>query len=166
MPKKTERLVGKRELVKVEGMKEALDKIQATLDRATGLEVKDVFIDGAKPIWSKAKHNIQGLPISNRLKQILDAEVMIFRAKPKQPYVVVGVSQGAGIKKLGDTPGRWKGKAFIINPYWVEYGIRGRSKGAYSGHPFFRPALASARESVKEALANGFKEILVTRNDG
>lgn len=153
--------VGKRDLVRVDGMPEVLENLKKRMERATAEAIKATLIDGGKPIWRQARANIQGLPVSARLKQILTAEVAMMKGKPKQPSIVVGISQAAGISRLGNQASSRGGKSFIINPYWVEKGIAGHRTGPYTGHPFFRPAVDSTKSEVVSRLSNGFKKLLV-----
>lgn len=164
--------VGGKRLLKIEGVAEAIAEVERTLSRTTGKRLKEeVLVGGAKVIWSAAKRNVAALPVSNRIKQILDAEVAIIVPSRPEPYVIVGVSQKAGIKKLGSS-------GFIINPYWIEMGVGGAKRiggkfagrvkggsadaqGQYSApHPFFRPALSASRKGARTAIANGLKTLV------
>jgi hypothetical protein len=153
------RAITTRKLVAIEGIPEVLANIAKVMNKTTAESLKKLYIDAAKPVWSTAKRNISGLNVSPQLKQVLDAMVMINSAIPRNPYVLVGMSQQAGIRKLG------KGR-FIPNPYWFEFGTdaRKRSGGGGTGRitptPYFRPALTAARPLVKQAIVAGFPKIL------
>ena len=162
---RVKRGVTKGQLMKVEGMDEVLAEIEKRMDRVTGEAIKDALIEAGKPLWSQAKKNIAALPVSDRMKQILDAEVSIMRGKPKQPKIVVGMSQQAGIRKLGR-------KRRAINPYWVEFGtqertgpphpVYGTNRGRMKPFPFWRDALKTARPEIAQTLAKQMKEIVET----
>lgn len=151
----TRQAVSQKALLELEGMDAVLKNIEKTIDRMKGERIKnEAYVEAAKHIWSQAKRNVQALPISDRLKTILDAEIMINRGLRANQYVLAGVSQKAGMQKLGGQG------TFIINPYWVEKGIAGHTRGPYSGgKPFFAPAVRSARSQVAETLKAKLLEI-------
>lgn len=153
--KKARQAISQKKLLEIEGMDAVLKNIEKTIDRMKGERIKnEAYVEAAKHVWSQAKANVQALPISDRLKTILDAEISINRGLPANPYVLCGVSQKAGIQKLGGQGN------FIINPYWVEKGIAGHTRGPYSGgKPFFVPAVKSARSKVAETLKAKLLEI-------
>ena len=168
MAKRKYRAVTQKGLIKVEGMQEVLDNIAERLDRTVGKQVKAVYVEAAKAVWSKTKQNIAGLPASERLKQVLNAEVMINTGEDRQQNVLVGMSQQAGIRKLGNQAGTYRGKRFIPSPYWFEHGTAMRqgprgSTGRIAATPFFRPAVTSTRGEMRDRMAAGFKELLVDR---
>lgn len=139
-----------RQLVKVDGMDEALKNIAKVMSKTTGEALKGAYIEAAKVLWKQARANIRALPLSDKAKAVLTAEVSIMRAPANRPYAMVGMSQQAGIRKLG------KGGRFISNPYWFEFGTKRGMKPT----PFFRPAVSMARPGIKEALAGGLKKVL------
>lgn len=144
------RAVTQRQLLQIYGIDDVLDKIAKVLDKTTGNAVKDVYIDAAKPLWAQVKRNIAALPVSPRVKEILDAEMMINRGQDRKQHVLAGMSQQAGIKKLG------LGGRFILSPYWVEFG----TSSGMRPHAYFRPALAATRAQIRSKLEAGFKEII------
>jgi len=157
-------VVTKKQLLKMDGVAEALSEIEKRLDRATGNEIKKALIEGGKPLWRQAKQNIAGLGgVSKELKAILSAEVSMMRGKAKQPKILVGMSQLAGIKKLG------RGGRFIPSPYWFEFGTAqrvtktGHRTGAITPTPFFRDAISKSKTAVREALAASLKALLVEK---
>ena len=166
--------VTKRQLMKVEGMEDVIANIEARIDRSMAEEIKETYVDAAKIIWSAVRKNIAALRIStgvddpssiNRAsREMLDAQVSIMRGKPKQPRVVVGMSQKAGLKKLGGAHRSW-------NPYWWEFGtqertgpnhpIYGTRRGRIKPTPFFRSAVAASKAEVRDKLAAGLSTFLV-----
>jgi len=156
MAKRVQRqTVSKKQLLKVGGTAEVIAAIEAQMDRMTGEAIKDALINAAKPLWAQAKSNIAALPIGRPAKEMLDAQVSIMRGKPKQPKVVVGMSQHAGLKKLGGRHRSW-------NPYWWEFGTRERKgpRGAIKATPFFRPAVTASKDQVRNRLAYELKLIV------
>jgi hypothetical protein len=162
---RVKRGVTKGQLMKVEGMDGVLAEIEKRLDRVTGEAIKDALIEAGKPLWSQAKKDIAALKVSDRMKEILDAEVAMMRGKKKQPKIMVGMSQAAGKRKLGRN-------RRSINPYWVEFGtqertgpphpVYGTKRGRMKPFPFFRNALEKAKPEIAQALASQLKEIIET----
>jgi hypothetical protein len=164
----------------IAGMNEVLSNIEKIIAATDAGELMtDLFVEASKHIWTQTKRNIASLPVSADLKEVLDAETIINRAKRGNPYVLVGMSQQAGIKKLGGRHLKMTrgGKRFIPSPYWFEFGTAdratgksnskgqkffsfGRRTGRIQATPFFRPAVSAAKPLVKQALAKGFPQIL------
>jgi HK97 gp10 family phage protein len=138
-----------RALLKLNGMADVTANLARVMSKTTGQALKGAYLAGGKEIWGQVQRNIQSLPRSSRAKRILAAEISIMKADPRKPYVVVGMSQHAGIKKL-QRPGR-----FIGNPYWFEFGTSRGMKPT----PFFRPAIAQARMKARDAMAEEMKDI-------
>lgn len=158
-------VVGKKQLLKVEGMAEIKANIERRINRTMAEGIKDICIDAAKIIWSRAKQNIAALPLGRPAKAMLDAQVSIMRGKPEQPRVLVGVSQRAGLRKIGGARGSW-------SPYWWEFGtqeravtkahpIYGLKRGKIKPTPFFKPAVSASRTAVRDKLAAGLSTFLV-----
>lgn len=178
MARRMRQAVTQNAWMKVEGMPDILRNIEKTISRTTGTRLEDeALVAGAKPIWSQAKQRVQALNLPPKLKQVLDAEVSIVKPRRPEPYVIVGTSQGAGVQKLGSLAGSWRGRRFVLNPYWIEFGVAGTKRnggrfagrggeeqdvrGAYSrAQPFFRPAITTARPLVKAAIATALKKIV------
>lgn len=151
--------VSKNSLVKVDGMQGVLDGIAERLDNLEIGVLKDAWITASKPLVRNVKQNISALPVGSRTKEVLQATLSISRGPDNKANVLVGMSQGAGVKRL---PGR-----FILNPYWVEFGTaervtkNGRRTGRIKVNPFFRPGVTASRAELRAALASEFKALLV-----
>lgn len=157
------RLVGAADLIQIEGLGDVIANIAALVDRFTVKRLKQVYIEASKPVWSQAKRNIDGLPVSPELKEVLHAMTMINTAAPDADYVLMGMSQQAGIKKLGRT--KEGNKRMIPNPYWFEFGTANRATskratGKINATPFFRPALEAKKREVKAVLEQELKKLL------
>ena len=145
--------VGKARLLRIEGLDQVLENVLDFTDRAKAENLKEAFLEGAKPLWSQVKKNIQILPRSARAKEVLDACTIINKQERRKPFVLVGMSQQAGIKKLAQ-PNR-----FVGNPYWFEFGTKRGMKPT----PFFRPAVVMARAQIAARLAEGMKDALLKK---
>ena len=147
-------------LFKIEGTEEILEKITSLRNIARLREIKEVFALASIPVWSQAKRNVATLPAGQRLKEILDAGVIINKGEERKSNALVGVSQEASMKKLN------RKQRFVANPYWFEFGTamrktkQGKSTGAIPATPFFRPAVAAKKAEVRNALEVGILRII------
>ena len=136
-----------------------LEGIEARLANLQAKVMKDAFVTATKPAYGAILQNINALPVGTRLKEVLRPQVSISRGEDRKPNVLLGMSQGAGTKRL---PNR-----FIVNPYWVEFGTMqrstkgGRRTGRFSATPFFRPAVTASRGAIRQALVSELKALLI-----
>ena len=163
-------LVTKRELFRVEGMDKILAEITKAMDRVTAERLKEVFVKAAIPIWSSVKENIASLDASTKIKQMLDAMMMINQGKPKRANVLTGMSQEYARRvkpNLFRREAGWR----ILSPYWVEFGTQPRYtkkkhfkygwfRGYLSPKPFFRPAVEANKGKVKEVLVSELRRVI------
>lgn len=156
--------VTSRQLLKVEGVEEILKEIARRLpsNPVVGRKLKTVFLEAAKPIQERAKHNIDGLPISFSARTLLKGQVVAGRGPAKHPNAFVALYQWAvNVASRKSEGGR------VPNPSWFEFGTvervdkSGHKTGKMTATPFFRPAITQARPEVKQVLVEGLKEVLV-----
>jgi hypothetical protein len=148
-----------KSLVKLEGGQEVIDGIEARLANLKAEIIKESFVKAALPAYGAVLQNINALPVGNKLKEVLRPQVSISRGEDRKPNVLLGMSQGAGTKRLPDR--------FIVNPYWVEFGTAerstkgGRRTGRFSATPYFRPAITASKGAIRQALVSELKALLI-----
>ena len=120
-------------------------------DRAKAENLKGGFMAAAKPLLNAIKANVQRLPRSEHLKEVLQAELVLNYGPKTKSNVLLGMSQRAGLKKISDLT------RFVGNPYWYEFGTSGGIKPT----PYFRPAVSAAKQAVASALATEMKKALL-----
>jgi len=153
--------ISNRQLLRVEGVAEIVDRIGTLVDRATGKHIKKVYRDAALLVSNQARENIRSLGVSQKLKDVLTASVVTNEGPENLQNAVSAVSQHAAQKKMG---GKMSGNRFP-NPYWFEYGTAARSsggasRGQISPSPFFRPAVSQQRSAVLYYLTAEFRKIV------
>lgn len=152
-------IAGKRGF-QVKGVDELLENIENIISKTSGKDLKKAFMHAALFIKNQADENIDRLPISDNAKGVLKETVLASYTDPRNPYVVVSLSQKAAEKFATSQGIRYP------NPYWFESGTqlrktkKGASRGQMQETPFFRPAITTAKTKVKEALIYGFKNVL------
>jgi hypothetical protein len=158
--------VSKNQLLKVDGMDDVLEEIEKRMDRMTGEAIKEALVNAAKPLFGQVKENIAGLSIGPKLKEMLTAQVAIMRGSKKVPRIMIGMSQDAGLHRRPDLFVRPDGKRKPVSPYWFEFGTaarvtdKGHATGAIKSTPFWRPALSSSKDSIRNRLAYELKKIV------
>ena len=153
-----------KKLLQVEGIEDVMEAISKRIsedariagltgDNKTGLALKQLFLDAAKPVQDNAQRNIDGLPISGSAKNVLKSQVVRGRGPQRFKNAFVAMYQWAATKGQGSIP----------NPYWFEFGTKPREgpRGQMTPTPFFRPAVTASRGAVRAALVDGLKRILV-----
>ena len=158
-------LITKGGLLKLEGLTEIVSQIEKIIENtsggAAGKNLKKVYVKAASVISRQARRNIQALPISGQLKQVLSSTVVTNEGPENKSSAISKVSQKAGVKRV-------EGELYVGNPYWWEYGTvpRATSKGANRGQikptPFFRPAVNQAKGKAIEVLVDGLKKLIET----
>jgi hypothetical protein len=153
--------VTRGKLLKIEGVDEVLANITKTMSRVKGKEIKAGYVRIAREeLASRVHANIDGLPVSQDVKEVLHAAAVTNAGPEEIPNAVVMISQQAAIKRLGRSGGR------IPNPYWWEYGTMsrvtkaGRRTGQITPSPFFRRAVTASRGAILAALVKLFQGVV------
>ena len=131
------------------------------MSKMTGKAAKSVFYDGATLHSNQVRHNIQGLPVSQRLKRVLEAAVVTNMGPENKSNAISMMSQKAAERKLGGAAADDR----YPNPYWFEFGTQprrsgGGDRGQITPTPFFRMAIQQVRNSVKDVLVTGLGKIV------
>ena len=161
--------VTQKSLVKLEGAQEVIDGIEARLANLKNEVLKDAFINAAKPAYRAVFMGISALPQSPKMKEVLQASILMAKGDARRPNVLLGMNQDKGIKAMGYPPRGSKppkGQR-VPNPYWIEFGTAarttkaGRFTGNMSATPFFRPAVTASKGAIRQALVSELKALLI-----
>jgi hypothetical protein len=166
--------VSDKSLVKFEGAQEVIDGIEARLANLKSEVLKDAFINAAKPAYRAVYSGISALPQSPKMKEVLQASILMAKGDARKPNVLLGMNQDKGIKTMGYPPkgSRPPAGQRVPNPYWIEFGTAQRNQGSkgngpkrdlgkMTATPFFRPAVTASKGAIRQALVSELKALLI-----
>lgn len=125
--------------LKVEGVKELQDQLGKIIDRATGTKAKDVYYRAGALLRDQARRNAPYDPGRKKGTHLRDA-IFCDWGDPGRSSALVGVRY-----KMPGAP----------HAHLVEFGTQ-----RWSGHPFFRPAIAQTTPRISETIAAGLSDII------
>lgn len=163
-----------KSVVKIEGAQEVIDGIEARLANLKSEVLKEAFINAAKPAYRAVYAGISALPQSPKMKQVLQASLLMARGDARKPNILLGMNQDKGIKTMGYPPrgSRPPEGQRVPSPYWIEFGTARRNQGskgkgpnrdlgAMTATPFFRPAVTASKGAIRQALVSELKALLI-----
>lgn len=144
--------------VQIEGLEKLQANIADLMSRATGKEVKKIWMQAALILRDTAieyapmakgpiTHYEKGQPKRIIEPGALKAAIFAAYGKPDAPNVLVGVH----FKPGNDLPG-------APHAHWIEFG-----NSRIPAQPFMRPALSSSRSACVAAIADGYRTLLIER---
>lgn len=138
--------------VQIEGLAELQENIAELMSRATGKEVKKIWMQAALELRDAAidyapmaagpiTHYEKGQPPRTIMPGALRAAIFAAYGDPTKPNVLVGVN-------------------YKIAPHahWLEFG-----NSRIPAQPYMRPALSSTRSRCVSIIADGYRTLLIDR---
>lgn len=130
----------KNKLVVAEGLGELQAKISRVIDRASGKEVKRIWMGGALVLRDEARDLAPSLkrPKKGRVAGLLRAAIYAAYGDPSKPNVLVGVNY-----------------KMAPHAHWLEFG-----NSRIPAQPYMRPALLATRAKVIAIIAGGYRDLI------
>lgn len=129
-----------RNALRVEGLKETVQKLERIVDAATGREMKQVYYAAGKEFRDEAKTLAPFDPERKEGTHLRDA-IFVSWGKDEEPNVLVGV--------------RTSGESSAPHAHFLEYGWEDGE-----AQPFMRPAAAAAAPRITKIIGGGLIKIV------